>query len=231
VSIVNWRKQKATTTWLLMWIVLLIVKATASAQQPSTKLTLDRETFSPAGYAALQELAHQVAATIDQLIPGQVSEFVHGDILCFQVTTKTLGKATDAPSPPVTISNDYKLSYEPTASVAGRTRIALFEVEPLYTTSYRARFVYQLSHELAHVKMGVRIDNSLIETLAIAVSHEVLVRQGMIAYANSEFNEQMHRLPDEVQRAYAAGSLTEPQRYWQVVLPTRDCFYNNCVRP
>ncbi len=156
---------------VVFWLITLAI----SAQQPPTKVVLDHETFSPAGYAGLQQLANQVVGTIDQLIPGQVSEFVHGNIICFQVTTRTSLKAPNVSSPPITLSTDYKLSYEPTTTVAGRTRIALFEVEPLYAPSYRERFVYQLSHELAHIKMGVRVDNYLVETLAVAVSHEVLV--------------------------------------------------------
>ena len=189
-----------------------------SAQFP-TRIALDRASFSPVQYEDLQLLANSVAAAVDQLIPGRVSEFVRGDIICFQTNAQELTGLDPSLIPPLTISTDYKLPYEPSSTLAGRTRIALFEVEPRYAPSYRERFVYQLSHELAHVKMGVRVDNYLIETLAVAVSHEVLVRLGMTPYANLEFNEQMHHLPGEVQRLYAAGDVNSALRYWQSRIP------------
>jgi hypothetical protein len=46
---------------------------------------------------------------------------------------------------------------EPAATLGNTIRIALYVVKP----DYEARLIYQLSHELVRVKMGVRSSNYL----------------------------------------------------------------------
>jgi hypothetical protein len=179
-----------------------------------TKVALDHETFSPSDYLALQQLADTVARTVDELIPGRMSEFIYGDILCYQVRETDDSALEAAVHAPITVSATIRYAHEPSAVVAGRTRIALYGVEPLR----RERFVYQLAHELAHVKMGVRLDNYLIETLAVAVSHEVLIRMGMIAYLQIDFNTDMLHLPESVQAAYRTADTVALSTYWQSVI-------------
>jgi hypothetical protein len=188
-----------------------------------TKVALDRETFSPSDYLALQQLADTVAQTVDELIPGRMSEFIYGDILCYQVRDTDDPALETAMHAPITISATIRYTHEPSAVVAGRTRIALYGVEPLR----RERFVYQLAHELAHVKMGVRLDNYLIETLAVAVSQEVLIRMGMTAYLQMEFNTEMLQLPESVQDAYRTADIVALRTYWRGVISSEELRVDN----
>jgi hypothetical protein len=144
-----------------------------------------------------------------------MSEFIYGDILCYHVHDTDDPELEAAVHAPITISATTRYAHEPSAVVAGRTRIALYGVEPLR----RERFVYQLAHELAHVKMGVRLNNYLIETLAVTVSHEVLVRMGMIAYLQIDFNTDMLQLPEAVQAAYRTADIMALRAYWQSMIP------------
>jgi hypothetical protein len=76
------------------------------------------------------------------------------------------------------------------------------------------RLVYQLSHELTHVKMGVRTDNYLDETFAVDASFEVLRRFGYEKYLLMNKDEYLHRLPPTVQTALARERWREAQAYW-----------------
>ncbi len=90
-------------------------------------------------------------------------------------------------------------------------RIALNGIQPFD----RWRLVYQLSHELAHVKMGVRIDNSLIETFATAVSTEVLRRLGFQGYLMRVEGEDIQILPELIQQQLAYNKWADLKSYWQ----------------
>jgi hypothetical protein len=202
---------------LLLTVTCVVCLPCFSQTSFPTRVVLDRETFPSANYAELQRVADVVAQNVDQLIPGRMSEFVYGDILCYLVKENDV-EAVHQSSAPITISANYKLSFEPKAVIAGHTRIA---VNGLGSVEHflEGQFVYQLAHELAHVKMGVRLDNYLVETLAVTVSHEVLLRMGMVDFLQIEFNTEMLQLPESVQAAYKTTDIETLIKYWQSVIP------------
>jgi len=132
---------------------------------------LDRETFPPKSLITLQNLADRVAATIDRLIPGRVTKSNQPEFLCYIAPDFWRGAAYDPP--PITLIGAARLG-EPKAARAGTVRIAL---DSLVLPNH-AELVYELAHELAHVKMDPRYDNYLVETLAVAASLEALTVMG-----------------------------------------------------
>ncbi len=178
----------------------------ASAQ---TRVLLDPETFPvKEETAVLQAVADRVAQEVDALIPGP-GPGVGGDpIICFEIPPAWQKMGIQAA--PLTL-HGLKLPGEPTGVRAGTVRIALSSVRP----HDRWRLAYQLSHELAHIKMGVLIDNYLIETFAVAVSDEVLRRMGMYGYLLRSEGDEIQALPEPIQRALALELWPEVRDYWQ----------------
>ena len=199
-----------------------LLSIAAEGQSPSTKVHLDPSTFRSGDYGPLQQLADQVALQIDQLIPGQVYEFVRGPILCYQVHENETDSEREIGAP-VTISANFRYSHESPSVVPGTTRIALFGIDPLR----EQRFVYQLAHELAHVKMGVRVDSYLIETFAVAAALEVERRMNMEQYDTSEISSAVERLPAPVQILYAQRDFAGLRRYWQEQVAHQDILLND----
>jgi len=199
---------RGTIVSLCLALILLCIPCTAQTSF-ATHIVLDRETFPAESYPELQRIANLVSQDIDRLIPGKMSEFAYDDIFCYQIKpTDTV--ALGVIRAPITISADYRLPYEPQYVIPGRTRFALS-----YAGINVGQFVYQLAHEIAHVKMGVRLDNYLIETLATAVSHQVLIDMGMVPYLQLELGLEMAQLPADVVAQYRAQDLAPLRRYWQ----------------
>lgn len=195
---------------VLASLVVALIGAPCMSQAVfPTHVVLDHETFSADTYVSLQRAADLVSHAVDDLIPGKMSEFVYGDILCYQIQP-TNTAALIAIHAPITISANYKLPYEPKDVIPGHTRIALS-----YAGVNVGQFVYQLAHEIAHVKMGVRLDNYLIETLATAASHQVLIDMQMTPYLQTEFNIEMGQLPSQVLDEYRVLDFGALRRYWQ----------------
>lgn len=63
------------------------------------------------------------------------------------------------------------------------------------------RLVFQLSHELAHLKMDARVDNNVLESFAVAVSLETLHRLGYDAFRESNEKYYTQSIPAEVKAA------------------------------
>ena len=171
------------------------------------RVILDQETFG-ANAARLQPLADRVASEVDNLIPGSLSEYPENGIICFEPESSW---SSDPSHPaPITLIGP-KLGGEPAATSGNTIRIALYGVKP----DYEGRLIYQLSHELAHVKMGVHASNYLVETFAVAVSYEVLRRMGADGYAQLAMGLDMGKLPEQVQAQLKARDWPALEAYWQ----------------
>ena len=177
--------------------------------QEGMKVILDSETFSPQAVKDLDPVAVQVTAIIDALIPGHPRDYPSGGIVCFDATKSAGSVAWQNNPPPITLTGP-KLPGEPGATVAGTLRIALFGIQP----SDKWRLALQLSHELAHVKMGARIDNYLEETFAVAASYEVLRRLGFEGYLLKNKGIDLEGLPPQIQKSISWGEWKQIGVYW-----------------
>ena len=184
----------------------------ARAQVSFTKVVLDQVSFR-GDVAELQRLADGVSSQVDGLIPGQGGG-LKGFIFCYQVHEDELAFEKEIGAP-VTISASFRYDHEPTEVVPGRIRIALFGINPLR----ESRFVYQLAHELAHVKMGATVSNYLIETFAIAAALEITRRMGFASYADLEIASELEHLPATEQTLYNERNYPKLRRYWQQQVP------------
>ncbi len=178
------------------------------------KVVLDHETFHAENYSMLQAFADRVALDVDLLIPGAPKDYPETEIVCFEAS-ETWGKDLAHPAPITLIGP--KLLGEPLSTKGGLIRIAVFGVQPLYLR----RFAYQLAHELAHVKMGAKTDNALIETFATSVSYEVLRKLALFDYLIPAVQGDIRNLPDQVQIALANGDIPGLKTYWQSQMASR----------
>ena len=197
--------------WLFAMLILIpgALLARPSEKKPaSMRVILDTETFSPQALANLGPTAANVAALVDELIPGTPANYPLGGILCFEATPAWGGPWVSS-SPPITLAGP-KLPHEPIQSKGGAIRIAVFGVQP----SDNWRFAFQLAHELGHVEMGATGDNYLDETFATALSFEVLRRLGYQGYLLRVEGDFVSQLPPKVQESLAFGRWEEIQRYW-----------------
>jgi hypothetical protein len=95
-----------------------------------------------------------------------------------------------------------------------------------------ARFAYQLAHELGHVMMDARRTNALIETIADALSYQVLEdltalwqqrytdpwkswAPNFVAYRQEREKYYLARFPQQIQTAVAQGRWEEVTAYLQ----------------
>jgi hypothetical protein len=99
---------------------------------------------------SLLAIANGIARVVDDLIPGDPP---HGD----RAISLVYGAAG-----PMTF-------WEPEDFRSSRYRVRLS-----FTGAAWQQFAYQLSHELGHIKLGAARSNSLLETLAVAVSIRTL---------------------------------------------------------
>lgn len=113
--------------------------------------------------------------------------------------------------PPNVVSGSRVLD-EPVEANNNTIRIAVVGVQP----ADKWRFATQLSHELAHVKIGIRTNNYLDETFAVAISLEVLRRLGYEGYLLGDHGIDLVRLPPIPQQALALGRFDEARAYWLV---------------
>jgi len=154
-------------------------------------------------------MAAAVAVQVDAFISGRPRDYpASGTILVFG-NTPTMQVQLHHGGP-ITLRGP-KILGEPDTTVGGITRIAVTPMDALYLR----RFVYQLAHELAHVKMGGAIDNSLLETFATSVSLEVLKRMGLNDYLIPNVQQMIRSLPPNVQEQIANGDFAALQTYWQ----------------
>ncbi len=199
----------------LRWTLVLFVAfccalgSRAKAQVPPTKVLLDQASFRTSDRTRLQLLADRVATQVDRLVPGQ-GIGVTGSILCYQVHEGELDFEQEIGAP-VTISATFRYPHERNDVVPGQVRIALFAIDPLR----EGRFVYQLSHELAHVKMGATVSDYLIETFAVAMALEVTQRVGLASHVDLEIADEMQYLPAVEQTLYLHRDYAGLRRYWQ----------------
>ena len=201
--------------------ILLDSSPTLKAQvAPRTTVILDQETFGGESYAALQHLADVVALVVDDLIPGPLSRPKPEPIICFEASEGWGGNPSHPA--PITLTGP-KLVGEPVATRGGTVRIAAFRIRSVYGR----RFVMQLAHELAHVKMGTAIDNALIETFATAVSYEALRRLSFFDYLTPMLQTDIRSLPEAVQTQLAGGDLPGLRKYWQEQMESRWMLMND----
>jgi len=200
-----------TCPWLSL--ALMFAGAHGSLGQPGTvtRVILDRETFSPQSLKEFEPLAIEVSGVVDTLIPGTPIDYPKSGIICFEAPVNWAQIDDGAHPAPITLSGP-KNRGEPIGTVAGTIRIALNGVQRPIDTS---RFIFQLSHELAHVKMGALSSNYLIETFAVAVSFEVLRRTGYQGYLLKNEGIFIEGLPLQIQKALSLGKWVEIQNYWQ----------------
>lgn len=179
----------------------------ASGNMP-INVILDRGSFYPETYSLFQAIANQVVAQVNLLIPGTPPDVSEDDIVCFE--TNPTFEASSGHSGPIVLIGP-KLAGEPAATSAGTIRIAVNAVQP----GFLQRFAFQLSHELAHVKMGPQIDNALIETFATATSYEVMRRLGYNDYVKLAISADLELLPPEIQVQLSSGETEPLRKYWQ----------------
>ncbi len=191
-----------------MPVIVAQLPPTAQANYLPTVVKVDPSCGKPSDLLQIQQTANVVAAQVDALIPGRPKDYPADGILIFG-NLPEFEKAIHHDGP-ITLFGG-KLPGEPTTTQANTLRIAVTVLDQLYLQ----RFVYQLSHELAHVKMGVRVDNSLIETFATAVSLEVLRRMGIQRYLIPATLKQIQALPMETQKQIADGTFDALKLVWQ----------------
>jgi hypothetical protein len=206
------RRTIALLLGLLRATLLLPGSSTGAQVAQKTKVVLVASTFTPQALRELQPVADQVSQIVDELVPGTPPDYPPGGIICFEAPARWTTPAYTAMAsdvPPVTIVGP-RISDEPPEAIGNAVRIAVHDVQ----APDRWRFAFQLSHELAHVKMGARSDNYLDETFATALSFEVLRRLGYEGYLLISEGTYLHQLPSEPQKALALGDWSEAQTYW-----------------
>jgi hypothetical protein len=159
--------------------------------------------------AKLQPLADQITRIVDDLIPGASQDYPGDGIVCFEAPArwkKPEYTAAGFAPPPVTIASE-RVYDEPPEAHGNEVRIVL-NAGPDPSSN---DFVFQLSHELAHVKMGHRTDNYLNETFAVALSFEVLLRFGYGAYVLQ--NEALYMSPSLLE-SLVHGRWNALRDYW-----------------
>ncbi len=174
------------------------------------KVKLSVSTFDPVALRDFQPLADEIAKIIDEMIPGIPEEYSADGIVCYEAPsrwTTPAYKAQGFAPPPVTVFGPRILD-EPQEVVGGRVRIALQAAD-------KSQFAFQLSHELAHVKMGPRTDNYLDETFAVAVSYEVLRRLGYQGYLLVNEGLFIQGLSPVIQKHLAYQEWKAVQSYWR----------------
>lgn len=162
------------------------------------RVVLDEVTFPPQTYSLMQGTADKVANLVEQLIPAREGSDV---VLCFVAPAGWHAPITIVGAP---------LPNEPAASAQHPLRVAVsWDVLP----TDQQKFVFQLAHELAHIKMDPRFDNDMVETFAVAVSFEVLARLGYVHYLQAAVETLTAPLPSAVKAALQNGTWSEVSSY------------------
>ncbi len=181
---------------------------TAQGTHP-LQVIISTQTFTPEKRPVFQAYANLVANEVNALIPGLPADTTNPRVICFEETAD-FSKALNSEGP-ITIHGP-KVPGEPEETKANTLRIAVSGVQPLFMR----RFVYQLAHELAHIKMGVSIDNMLFETFATAVSFEVLRRMNLYDYLIPTTQTMIRELHPAVQAQLAAGDFSSLRTAYQL---------------
>ncbi len=195
----------AKTAALAMFCAIpLLVRALGGCVHPKFRVVVAAETFPSSVRAAMQARADEVASLVDRIIPGLPSGYSQNGIICFIAPH-------DFRNAPITLPPQPLKPGEPRSIDPHRIRIALSGILP----NDEQRFVFQLSHELAHVKMDARYDSYLTEVFAVAVSLEVLKRFRFGCYRQSLENDALANVPPEVRQQVEAQHWPAVARYWQ----------------
>ncbi len=185
-------------TWSHLFLIVVSFAALGANATPRpstpTRIVLDPTTFPKISRPLLQETADQVAKTIDELIPGDYPGSSSSTILCFVAD----GKWADKPR--ALVGKPWKI--EPPGARLYTMRVAL---TPQVLPGAWQRLVFQLAHELAHLKMDARVDNNALEAFAVAVSLEVLHRLEYDPYRESNERFYTQSIPPEVMSALNRG--------------------------
>ena len=193
------------------------------------KVALAPSTFTPDTVAELQPLADKVAQVVDDMIPGEPEEYPRDGIVVFKAPSEWLTKKyllEGGLAPPIT-RNGALVGGEAVEAGPDTIRIAVTGSGELPKWRDGA-FVFELAHELGHVKMGVRTNNYLDETFAVAISLEVLRRLGYEGYLLSAQGygllgpQTSAELPLTIQKALAYGKWEDARTYWRDSVPLQD---------
>lgn len=177
----------------LLFASALLISSMCSARAATlsrTKIVLDPSTFPKISRPLLQDTADQVARVVDDMIPGGYPSQTTPRILCF------VAKGNWADKPRALVGKPWKI--EPVQASKYTMRIA---VAPEVLPGAWQRFVFQLSHELTHLKMDARVDNNVLESFAVAVSLETLHRLGYDVFRESNEKYYTQSIPAEVKAA------------------------------
>jgi hypothetical protein len=177
-----------------------------------TRVKLDRQTFPQSRYLDMQTIADKVAIAVDQLIPGQVESYPRMGIVCF-IAPRAWNNAPRHP-PPVTLTG-WSEAGEPDTTHPNTVRIALNDQVLHSPYSGDPELVFELAHELAHVKMDAPYDNYLAETMAVAISLKVIEELGYKQYRHDTVSMFIRRLPGNIQSAIDHQWWNEAAQYWQ----------------
>ncbi len=166
----------------------------ADLRPTPTRIILDPTTFPKISRPLLQDTANQVARDVDELIPGEYPNGASSTILCF------VAKGRWADRPRAFVGKPWKI--EPPTAYKYSLRVG---VTPEVLPGAWQRLVFQLAHELAHQKMDARVDNNVLEAFAVAVSLEVLHREGYDSFRESNEHFYTQSVPPEVIAALNHG--------------------------
>lgn len=200
---------------LIVLAVFGFIRIWRSRAVPETIVLLDRETFPSARYGSMQSIADKVALTIDQLIPGEVESYPRAGIVCF--IARAAWKLDGGHFPPITLVGPKEVG-EPGRTHPNTVRIALNDQVLQRTYSGEPELVFELAHELAHIKMDARYDNYLDETFAVSVSLKVLSEFGFDEYRRDtirKFIWDSDSLPQSIKSAIERQDWNEAALFWQ----------------
>lgn len=199
----------------MVLFALALLTSCAFAQSPpgNTKVVLDKETFR-FFYNEMQQTADNVSLTVDHLIPGRSAAYpAAGIILCF-VAPEAWHSAVNDP-PPITLVGASRQG-EPQAARPYSVRIA---VHRLVFPKNEPELIYELAHELAHVKMDAQYDNYLVETFAVAVALRVLQELRPDPVRKTYIDHYTQHLPQPIRSAIDRRDWKEAILYWQSEIP------------
>ena len=200
----------------MVLFALALLTSCAFAQSPpgNTKVVVDKETFRYF-YNEMQQTADNVSLTVDHLIPGQSAAYPAAGILCFVAPEAWHGAVNDPP--PITLVGASRQG-EPLAAHPYSVRIAL---DRSVLPKNQPELIYELAHELAHVKMDARYDNYLVETFAVAVALKVLQELRLDPVRKTDIDHYPQHLPQPIRSAIDRRDWKEATLYWQSEIPNQ----------
>ncbi len=176
-------------------------------------VVLDRDTFGDS-YSALQRIANRLFDEVDHLIPGKMPNFPYMEIRCFIAPDAWQSAASDPP--PITLVGPSRPG-EPSTVRPYTPRIALSTAVSL--PQNESEFIFELAHELAHLKMDARYDNYLVETFAVAVSLKILKTLQYDGPRDEDIALYIKRLPEQIQSSITRNDWKAVTLYWQSEIP------------